>query len=877
MAVLTLFFSSILFFYDLLGGRYLLTERDLGPYFIPPRFFWVESIKRADFPLWNPYQFSGHPFFANPQNAILYPLNSLFFLLPFDVAFNGIIILHFFLGGLFTYLLLKDLKVSPTGSLVSGLIFMLSGYFLSVHSLLNCLLSVIWTPLIMMFFRRAIAQQGFKNELLTTIFMTVSFLGGGIEIVYGNFFLLFFMVIFSSSLDPLSSHQEIEGPGQWGRIWLGVRSLLIISVIFLFLSAVQLLPFFELFHHSIRGSGITYQEATTWSFAPKDFLLFFLPDAYGYFLDMKRYWVTQCWLKTLYTGGLPFILGLIFFLAPHPVLLPRGGEGEVRGFGKGRKFFFSLMLFSIFLSLGHYNPVYPFVFKYVPFFNGIRYPVKFLYIFILVLSITAGLGFERLAEFSKEGEHKRLRNLLTVLALASGLLLLFLALGHKAVEHFLKLQEIDFPNFNYLTINLYHAKRFLFYLALFFLLLRVGDEVKWKSWIKILLVFFLTADLFGNMGFYGKEKTSDYFRKTKISEIISSDKDHFRIFSTGKTISLDNPVLVGDGTFLDVFKEKHLPTMNLLYSLHDIWGIDVIRLKRVDDLYKTFTGTPSISSTNLIDLYGVKYIISVTPLEENRRFELIYSRIEGLQGGKEDLLKGNTVKLYRNRKPLLRAWLVKDYRVLDSNQMLSTMTSKDFHPDKKVFLEEEPKWERENPISPPHRRQSGSGASETFTKRGLGGFGDPLHDLSNKVEFVSESNNKLHILVRAEKNSLLFLSDTYHPGWKAFVHPVRYDSYNQVNLVDTNLSNRVNEKEVKILRANYNFRAIPLEAGEYEIRFIYDPISFKIGMLVSLLTLLGIIVYLIKSRHLKSRSRDNDVGEPLCGLHKKSYESPLPT
>ena len=108
LAVLTLFFSSALFFYDLLGGRYLLTERDLAPYFIPPRFFWVESIKRADFPLWNPYQFSGHPFFANPQHAILYPLNSLFLFLPFDVAFNAIIVLHFFLGGLFTYLFLKD-------------------------------------------------------------------------------------------------------------------------------------------------------------------------------------------------------------------------------------------------------------------------------------------------------------------------------------------------------------------------------------------------------------------------------------------------------------------------------------------------------------------------------------------------------------------------------------------------------------------------------------------------------------------------------------------------------------------------------------------------------------------------------------------------
>ena len=80
--------------------------------------------------------------------------------------------------------------------------------------------------------------------------------------------------------------------------------------------------------YSIRGNGISYQEATIWSFAPKDALLFFLPDAYGYFLDMKKYWITQCWLKTLYTGGLPFILSLIFFLAPHPSPSPPKGRGS---------------------------------------------------------------------------------------------------------------------------------------------------------------------------------------------------------------------------------------------------------------------------------------------------------------------------------------------------------------------------------------------------------------------------------------------------------------------------------------------------------------------------------------------------------------------
>jgi hypothetical protein len=814
LAGLALFFASFVFFYDLFDGRYLLTERDLGPYFIPPRFFWVESIKQGSFPLWNPLQFSGHPFFANPQHAILYPLNSLFIILPFDVGFNAIIVLHFFLGGLFTYLLLRDLKVGSTGALISGFTFMLSGYLLSVHSLLTILLSSIWTPLVLMCFRRAILKPGLKNEVFTAIFVTFSLLGGGIEIVYGNFLVLFIMVtcsLFPStefvrdkprrSIFPFGvsiSNLLCYVPIYWGRM----RSLLIVSVLFLFLSAVQTFPFIELFHHSIRANGFSYTEATTWSFAPKDVLLFFLPDAYGYFLDMKKYWVSQCWFKTLYAGGLPFILSAIFFI-----------------FRKDRKLYVALMVFSLFLALGKYNPLYPFVFKYIPFFDGIRYPAKFLYIFILVLSITAGLGFQRLLEYSKDNEKKRLKHLFFILSLVSGSLLLFSAFGHKGVEHFLKLRGIDYPDFNFLSVNLHHAQRFLFYLALFFLLLRVGYEVRWKSWVKVLLLFFLMTDLFGNMGFYGKEKTEDYFQKTKALEMISSDKDFFRLFSTAKTISQDTTIIIGEPTFLNILKEKNLPSMNLLFQLHDIWGIDVIRLKRVDDLYKAFTNTPSISATHLVDLYGVKYITSVTPLEENDKFELIYARLENLQGKREDLLKENTIKLYKNRSPLPRARLVKDYRVMESGAVLSRMTSKDFRPGREVLLEEDPKLT--NLPTPP------------FTKGRVEGLnaGEPLRG-PQKVQMVSETNNRLDFQVNAEENSLLVLTDTYYPGWKAFV----------------------DGKETRIYRADYSFRAIPLNAGTHQVEFVYDPISFKLGAGV---TVLGILACIGMGWIARRRARTN--------------------
>jgi hypothetical protein len=681
---------------------------------------------------------------------------------------------------------MKDLGVNSAGSLTSGIVFMLSGYLLSVHSLLSCFLSVIWTPLIMLFFRKALIHPKFKNEFLTAFFLTISFLGGGVEIVYGNFFILLFMIIFSTpSFSPY--YKSI-----WRQIRLGVKSLFVISIIFLLLSAIQILPFVELLRHSIRWGGISYNEATIWSFSPKDILLFFLPDAYGYFLDPQKYWQTQCWLKTLYTGGFPFILGSFFFL-----------------FGKNRRLYLSLMLFSIFISLGQYNPLYPFVFKYIPFFNGIRYPVKFLYIFILCLSIISGLGFQRLMEFSRNSDDKALKNLLIIFSLTSGLILVFLILGHKEVAHFLKLKGIDFPDFNYLSVNLYHAKRFLFYLTLFFLLMRLGYEVKWKGWVKVLFIFFLTADLFGNMGFYGKEKTSDYFKKTRILEIISSDKGTFRTFTTGKTISMDTPILIGGASPLSILKEKHPPSLNLLHRLHDIWGIDVVRLKRVDDLYKALTGASSISATNLTDLYSVKYIISVTPIKDNPRFKLIYSRIEGLQGEKEDLLQKNTVKLYKNCNVLPRAWLVKDFKVLDQKKMISTITSKEFNPRKEVLLEEKPKWK----IT--HGSSGGPGKSHLWPQ--------------DRVEFTSESNNKLSLLVKAKGDAFLVLSDTYFPGWRVFI----------------------DGRGGEIYQADYNFRAVPLGAGIHHVEFVYDPLSFKLGAIITFLGIMGCLVIGLGIRHRK--------------------------
>jgi hypothetical protein len=72
--------------------------------------------------------------------------------------------------------------------------------------------------------------------------------------------------------------------------------------------------------------------------------------------------------------------------------------------------------------------------------------------------------------------------------------------------------------------------------------------------------------------------------------------------------------------------------------------------------------------------------------------------------------------------------------------------------------------------------------------------------------------NHLEIRMDAPTAGWLLLSDSWYPGWRA----------------------SVDGRRVQILPANYLFRAVPLEAGEHVVVFQYQPISFWLGLVISL-------------------------------------------
>ena len=91
------------------------------------------------------------------------------------------------------------------------------------------------------------------------------------------------------------------------------------------------------------------------------------------------------------------------------------------------------------------------------------------------------------------------------------------------------------------------------------------------------------------------------------------------------------------------------------------------------------------------------------------------------------------------------------------------------------------------------------------------------------ASITSYEPQKVEIVTRSDKPQMLFLSDNYYPGWNAYV--------------DNN--------KTKIYRANYTFRSIYLPKGNHKVTFEYEPISFKIGSTISLLSVIAILVLII--------------------------------
>jgi hypothetical protein len=101
------------------------------------------------FPLWSPFQGTGHPFVADiPSSAIFAPLNLLRILLP-DRYWSYIFVVNLFLGCIFIYLLCRSYGIADFAAIPAGLSFAALGTTQVYLSVSSVIMVAAWVPLLL--------------------------------------------------------------------------------------------------------------------------------------------------------------------------------------------------------------------------------------------------------------------------------------------------------------------------------------------------------------------------------------------------------------------------------------------------------------------------------------------------------------------------------------------------------------------------------------------------------------------------------------------------------------------------------------------------------------------------------------------------------
>jgi len=733
--ILVLFILVIIFLKGIIFTHTTFIDRVYSRYFYPIRFFGAQSIKANIFPLWNPYQFCGLPFLANPQSALLHPLSIIIYLLPFELGIKLFIVTQTFLGGLFMYLLMKEFRLSSISCFVSSVVFIFNGYFLSVD-ILSGTTSIIFSPLIFLFFNRSLANKNFWAGILCGIMLGLQFLGGEPAVIYttGLVLSLFTITKFSSPKTfPI----------------LFIPFLLGISL-FLF----QLLPFIELIINSDRAENVVLHECLSFY----ELLGFIFPMSPGIFREPLLFWIGQDWLKSNYLGVVSFSLALVGILSKRGI------------------FWTIVFSISILISLG----ILP-----LPLLEIIRFPVRFFCLTIFSLAILVGFGLEKILN-----KDKKTLLIISIFGIIYTIFLLIGILFHEGIittlwKRYFVDSDINNMRSEYLEIIKNSILSFLF-LGGGILLISLYKKFP-LSIIGLIFIIILEAFVFTyNLNPLINEEFYRY--EPGVVKFLKENKGIYRITRTPDLDKLaEKYYYVFQGSLLQgrirKLQDYLTPNFGLMHNIFDISGYSALRIRDYMDFFWVFNQRLLSACPHILDLLNVRYVIAGNNIN-SPNLKLVY--------------KNQGVMLYENKSFLPRAFLVqKAVCIKDKQKVIEKLSTPKFNPREEIILEEE----IQNPKS-------------------------KVRNLNSKLQIIDYQPNKVVINTFSPTNCFLFLSDTYYPGWRAYI----------------------DNKITKIYRANLIFRALYLPSGNHIIRFEYLPASFLVGMIVSII--IGVMLLFLLIFHL---------------------------
>lgn len=425
-----------------------------------------------------------------------------------------------------------------------------------------------------------------------------------------------------------------------------------------------------------------------------------------------------------------------------------------------------------------WNPLTIFLYKIqIPIISASS-PTLSIFLFCFSLSVLSGFGVDifKQVNFKSIQFLKYILPLILIFLTTCILTLILYKISFLSLEHFM----ISLRNLFYVVLILF--------LGLFLLFVAI-KKPKTKYFILILLLVLNIFDLWRSFEKFNPfVPNSLVFPKVDVFDFLQTRGgiDRFVGYKAGSV----------EANFATQYSLYSPDGYDPLYSARYGEFINLSKNGKIGTAFDVTTRSDAVISQNfdfyqsrVIDLLGVKYVLDRFENGDTQKVfpESVYQLIYNKDGW----------RIFQNTKALPRFFFASEYFVFkNADEFQKKFISKETDLSKTILLEKNPKV--------------------SLSK-----------SQNSELKLISYSPNKIIFMTKTDGNKLLFISDNYYPGWKAFI----------------------DGDSTTIFRADYSFRSIVIPKGEHRIVFTFYPDSFRIGLMTSILSSFLLICFLaLKSK-----------------------------
>lgn len=727
----------------------------------------IDLLKKGQNPLWNPYSLCGSPLVPIFHSSLFSPFNLLFFLFDKLKAMSLIVIFQPLLSLFFMYFFLRELKLSCLSSLFGSIVFGFSGFMLAWLEWGNIGHTLLWLPFFLWLTEKLKRTKKEIYLMILIIALGISLSAGHPQTFFYCFCVWFCYFIWTN----------------WERIkWKSFCAATVITGVFILCFAFLIIPAGYSFLSSIRPVENYISRENYGFFPPLHIITFLAPDFFGNPATGNWWGKGFNYQEQIgYFGLLP--LGLVLFC----FYLNEKKENRV--------LFWKILFLVSFLLALKYPLSWLIYFLKIPLLSTAS-ASRILMINTFSGAVLAAFGLEKI---TKENIKIFCQTFLlpTLVILSYGLAAI--------ISYFLAKREIKVDIYSDQAINGFN---------LFANQMKVGL----RNLVLPILLLFLLYCLTAGSAFFKKNKRSlNFFRMAivllTIGELFRFGwkynpfvKKEFYFPQTSITQYLQKEMGLAR---LEREKAEVLPpNMWIPFDLYSASGYDPVYPLSYAKFLSIFSKTdgnfsPSryaeidTYSSFLFNLSGIKYVLAIKRNKlgvVDQRGDISYKF--NLPQFEKVYEKGSLVVL-KNKEAFPRLFWAK-----------TLFFSKDDESATQKILENISNL-KETAILTVNNHESFKLANQRWQN----------NNEQNKISIETYQSGMVVLDVETKSDGFLVMTDTFFPGWEAFIDGVK----------------------TKIYKVDIAFRGIEIPSGKHKVIFKYRPFLLKESSVISCFSFLMVI------------------------------------